>query len=138
MRISFKWIKELLDVPPELGPREVADRLTLAGLEVEAVEEIGESIKNIVVGTILTRDKHPNADNLSVCTVDVGDGNVLRIVCGAPNCDAGKQAPVARVGVELPGGMRIVPREIRGVSSQGMLCSAKELALSGDASGLLI
>jgi phenylalanyl-tRNA synthetase beta chain len=139
MRVSFKWIKELLDLPQDMGPKEVADRLTLVGLEVERVEDQAAALKGVVVGEILTREKHPNADSLSVCTVNVGEAAPLSIVCGAPNCDAGKLVPVATVGTTLPGGLAIAPRELRGVKSQGMLCSSKELGLpGGDHAGLLI
>ena len=139
MRISFKWLKELLDLPQDLVARDVADRLSLAGLEVEAVEDLGATVKGVVVGTILTREKHPKADNLSVCTVDVGEGAPLDIVCGAPNCDAGKQTAVARIGAVLPGGLTIAQRDLRGVTSMGMLCSGKELALpDGDHAGIMI
>ena len=139
MRVSFRWLKELLDMPNEMGPRDVAERLTLVGLQVEGLEELGGNLKNIVVGNILTREKHPNADSLSVTTVDVGEAAPLQIVCGASNCDVGKLVPVAREGAVLPGGLVIGARELRGVKSQGMLCSGKELGIAGgDQSGLLI
>ncbi|MBI5497546.1 MAG: phenylalanine--tRNA ligase subunit beta [Deltaproteobacteria bacterium] len=139
MRISFKWLKELLDIPAELSARDVADRLTLAGLEVESVEDLAAAYRNIVVGTILTRDKHPNSEKLSLCTVDVGEPAPLSIVCGAPNCEPGSLVPVARVGALLPGGLAIAERAVAGVMSQGMMCSSKELALpSGNHDGLML
>lgn len=139
MRISFRWLKELIDLPAEFGPREVADRLTLVGLEVEAIEDLGAGLKDVIVGQILTRQKHPRADNLSVCTVEIGAAEPLNIVCGASNCEEGRLVPVARVGVSLQGRAPLEAKELRGVVSQGMLCSAKELGLTGgDPGGLLI
>src|SRR4051812_24451795 len=122
MRVSYKWLRELLEIPPELGAHEVGDKLTLVGLQVESLEEQGAAFKDMVVGKILERLKHPSADALSICSVDVGNGTPLQIVCGAPNCDAEKHVAVAKIGAVLPGGLQIAPREIRGVKSQGMLC----------------
>jgi phenylalanyl-tRNA synthetase beta chain len=139
MRVSFRWLKELLEIPAELGPREVADRLTLVGLEVEAVTDLGAVLRGVVLGYIQSSTPHPDAGHLSVCVVDVGDAAPLTIVCGAPNCAAGKLVPVARVGIRLPGGLTIAERVIRGVCSQGMLCSAPELGLpQGDGDRILI
>ncbi|MEW5849705.1 MAG: phenylalanine--tRNA ligase subunit beta [Myxococcota bacterium] len=137
--MSYRWLRELLDLPAELGPREVGDKLTLLGVECEAVEDLSAPIRDVVVGAILSRDKHPNADTLSLCTVDVGGPEPLSIVCGAPNCDAGKLTAVARPGVSLKGGPPLEKRAIRGVESHGMLCSGKELGLAGgDHDGILI
>jgi phenylalanyl-tRNA synthetase beta chain len=139
MRISYRWLKELLDIPPDHGAREVADKLTLVGLEVEAVEDLGAALKDLVVGLVVTREKHPGSDHLSVCQVDVGAEAKLSIVCGAPNCDEGKLVAVARVGTTVKGlGQPLEAREVRGVRSEGMLCSAKELGLpGGDHTGIL-
>ena len=134
MRISVQWLKEWLDPVPE--PRELAARLTMAGLEVEGVEAAAPPLPGIVVGEILEREKHPNADTLSVCKVSTGT-EVVQIVCGAPNARAGLKAPLAAIGATLPGGMEIRKAKLRGVESFGMLCSARELGLSEESSGLL-
>lgn len=134
MRISVQWLQDWLDRVPE--PRELAAKLTMAGLEVEAVEDAAPPLSGVVVGEILTREAHPNADSLSVCQVSLGSQTV-QIVCGAPNARAGMKAPLATVGAQLPGGMQIGKARLRGVESFGMLCSAKELGLDADASGLL-
>jgi phenylalanyl-tRNA synthetase beta chain len=134
MRISMQWLKDWLASVPE--PRVLAERLTMAGLEVEGVEAAAPPLPGIVVGEILGREKHPNADTLSVCKVSTGAATV-QIVCGAPNARAGLKAPLAMLGAKLPGGMEIRKAELRGVESFGMLCSARELGLSDEASGLL-
>ncbi len=99
MKISYNWLKEYLDF--DLTADETADKLTLAGLEVEDVEHIGSTLDGVIVGKVLTCEKHPNADRLSVCSVDLG-GRQVQIVCGAPNVAAGQTVPVATVGTELP------------------------------------
>ncbi|NJD31409.1 MAG: phenylalanine--tRNA ligase subunit beta [Gammaproteobacteria bacterium] len=134
MRISINWLGEWLGVTPE--PRELAARLTMAGLEIEAVEPAAPPLPGVVVGEIVEREKHPGADTLSVCKVSTGT-EVLQIVCGAPNARAGMKAPLATIGAKLPGGMEIRKAKLRGVESFGMLCSARELGLSEDASGLM-
>lgn len=134
MRVSVKWLNDWLDaVPP---PRELASRLTMAGLEIEAVEPAAPALAGVVVGEILEHAKHPNADTLSVCTVSAGRES-LQIVCGAPNARAGMKAPLATIGATLPGGMEIRRAKLRGVESLGMLCSARELGLSDEADGLM-
>jgi phenylalanyl-tRNA synthetase beta chain len=134
MRISVQWLKEWLDSVPE--PRELAARLTMAGLEVEGIESAAPPLPGIVVGEILSREKHPDADTLSVCKVSAG-AEVVQIVCGAPNARAGLKAPLATIGAKLPGGMEIRKARLRGVESFGMLCSARELGLSEESNGLL-
>jgi phenylalanyl-tRNA synthetase beta chain len=134
MRISVRWLGEWLGSTPE--PRELAARLTMAGLEVEAIEPAAPPLPGIVVGEIVEREKHPNADTLSVCQVNAG-GELLQIVCGAPNARVGLKAPLATLGAKLPGGMEIGKTKLRGVESHGMLCSARELGLSEDATGLM-
>ena len=134
MRVSHRWLSEWLGNTP--GPRDLASRLTMAGLEVEAVEPAAPPLPGVVVGEIVEHAKHPNADSLSVCTVEAG-GERLQIVCGAPNARAGLKAPLATIGAKLPGGMEIRRAKLRGVESCGMLCSARELGLSEDASGLM-
>ena len=134
MRISLQWLKDWL---PSLPPaRELAERLTMAGLEVEGIESAAPPLPGVVVAEIVAREKHPNADSLSVCQVNTGSGTV-QIVCGAPNARVGLKAPLATLGAKLPGGLEIRKAKLRGVESFGMLCSAKELGLDADASGLL-
>ncbi len=134
MRISLQWLKEWL---PSLPPaRELAERLTMAGLEVEGIESAAPPLPGVVVAEIVAREKHPNADTLSVCQVNTGRETV-QIVCGAPNARVGLKAPLATIGARLPGGLEIKKAKLRGVESFGMLCSAKELGLDADASGLL-
>ena len=134
MRISVNWLNDWLATPVEA--RDLTTRLTMAGLEVEAIEPAAPPLEGVVVGEIVEREKHPNADSLSVCKVNAG-GELLQIVCGAPNARAGMKAPLATVGTTMPGGMEIKQAKLRGVESLGMLCSARELGLADDASGLL-
>jgi phenylalanyl-tRNA synthetase beta chain len=134
VRISIQWLSEWLGSAPE--PRELASRLTMAGLEVEAVEPAAPPLPGVVVGEITERARHPDADTLSVCKVSTG-AEVVQIVCGAPNARVGLKAPLATIGARLPGGMEIRKAKLRGVESFGMLCSASELGLSEDASGLM-
>jgi len=135
MLVTYKWLKEFVDT--NLPPRELADVLTMGGLEVESVEEPGAGITNVVVGKIYKIDKHPNADRLTVCTVDVGREQ-LTIVCGAKNMIEGDHVPVAVIGAELPSGMKIEKTVLRGVTSYGMMCSTRELGLGEEHAGLLI
>ena len=135
MRISVNWLNEWLGTPAEA--RDLATRLTMAGLEVEGVEPAAPPLAGIVVGEIVECGKHPNADSLSVCKVQAGGSEPLQIVCGAPNARVGLKAPLATVGTKMPGGMEIKQAKLRGVESHGMLCSARELGLAEDSSGLL-
>jgi phenylalanyl-tRNA synthetase beta chain len=134
MRISLQWLGDWIGNVP--GPQELAARLTMAGLEIEGVSAAAPPLQGVIVGEIVERVPHPNADTLSVCQVNTGTGTV-QIVCGAPNARAGMKAPLAMVGAELPGGIKIRKAQLRGVESSGMLCSARELGLDEDASGLL-
>jgi len=136
MRVSLKWLKELVAV--NLGVEALCDRMDMTGTKVEAVHTIGEALEGVVVGQVLTKEQHPNADKLSYCSVDVGAGEALNIVCGAQNFVAGDKVPVATVGCTLPGGITIKRAKLRGVESEGMMCSAIELEMGTDASGLLI
>ncbi len=136
MLVSMKWLKELVEV--DLPVPELVDRLDMTGTAVEAVTTVGEGFEGVVVGRVLTKEKHPEADKLSYCTVDVGAGQPLRIVCGATNFEAGDRVPVACVGATLPGGFTIKKAKLRGLTSEGMMCSAPELGLGGDGSGLLV
>src|SRR5687767_9118634 len=114
----------------------MAERLALRGAPVESMVSPGAALADVVVAKVLTAAQHPNADRLTLCTVDGGQG-VVQVVCGAPNVRAGGWYPFARVGVTLPGGLAIKKAKIRGETSEGMLCSAKELGLGGDHSGIL-
>ncbi|MEW5739125.1 MAG: phenylalanine--tRNA ligase subunit beta [Myxococcota bacterium] len=135
MKISLNWLKDYVALP---SADEVARRLTMAGLEVEAIHRPGAALTGVVVAQILSSDKHPNADKLSVTKVAMGGAEPLQIVCGAKNYKVGDKVPLATVGTKLPNGVEIKQAALRGVDSSGMLCSARELGLSEDASGLLI
>jgi len=135
MKISEKWLREW--VSPKLDTRALADRLTMAGLEVGAIESVAPILDRVVVGKIVSVAPHPSADKLRLCRVNVGKGKTLDIVCGAANASPGMRAPVALEGATLPGGMKIKQAEVRGVISAGMLCSASELGLAESADGLL-
>jgi len=136
MRVSMKWLKELVEI--DLNPAELADRLDMTGTAVEAVTTAGEGLDGVVVGLIAEKNKHPEADKLWVTSVDVGDGVPRQIVCGAQNFEAGDKVPVALVGAVLPGGFAIKKAKLRGVVSEGMNCSARELGLGEDHEGLMI
>ncbi|MEE4330269.1 MAG: phenylalanine--tRNA ligase subunit beta, partial [Wenzhouxiangella sp.] len=130
MKISYRWLADW--VPVDLDAAEVADRFTLAGLEVDAVEPVAPPLEGVVVGEILEVEAHPDADRLRVCRV-AGDSEERTIVCGAPNARTGLKAPLATLGSVLPGGLKIKPARLRGVRSEGMLCSEPELGLGEDA-----
>jgi len=127
MKISYQWLKDYVNVPAEVSPEEIARKLTFAGLEVEALTNLARGLEKVVVGQILERNKHPNADRLSLTSIDVGTGTPLSIVCGAQNIKAGQKIPVALIGAKIPNGLEIKAAEIRKVPSQGMLCSLEEL-----------
>jgi len=140
MQFPESWLREFCN--PPLSTQQLADTLTMAGLEVEELRPVAPPFTKIVVGEIKEAVQHPNADRLRVCQVDVGQGALLNIVCGAPNARAGIRVPCALVGAELPPGedgkpFQIKLGKLRGVESQGMLCSARELKLSEDHGGLL-
>ena len=140
MRVSLQWLKELLQQDAGLpSPADLAERLSIAGFEVEAIEDLAARAAGVVVGYVEQRDPHPNADKLSVCRVQVGAAEPLQIVCGAANVRAGIHVPVALVGSTLPAvGLTIKPAELRGVASSGMICSLQELGLAEDSSGIAI
>jgi phenylalanyl-tRNA synthetase beta chain len=133
MKFSEAWLRTFID--PALDTQGLADALTFAGIEVEDIEAAAPAFDGVVVGEVLSVERHPGADRLSVCRVNVGS-ETLQVVCGAPNVRAGMKAPTARVGAQLPG-MKIEHANVRGVESQGMLCSGKELGLDDDGSGLM-
>ena len=136
MRVPLSWLREFVDV--DLGPEALAERLTLLGMEVKGLVRWGEDWRNVVIGELLSVERHPRADRLSLTRVNVGDGEPLEIVCGATNIAAGQRVPVALPGAVLPGDRRIERTEKMGVVSNGMLCSGDELGLTADADGILI
>ncbi|CAM4335766.1 phenylalanine--tRNA ligase subunit beta [Bordetella muralis] len=135
MQFPESWLRALVN--PTITTDELAHRLTMAGLEVEETTTAAPPFTGVVVAHIVSIAPHPDADKLRVCQVDDGSGELLQIVCGAPNAAQGLTVPLARVGAELPGGMKIGVAKMRGVPSAGMLCSARELGLSQDHAGLL-
>ena len=134
MKFSENWLREHVSIDADSA--ELERRLTMIGLEVEGVEKIGEGLEGVVVAKIISCEKHPQADRLQVCRVDAGQGEPLQIVCGAPNAREGLVAPLAMIGAKL-GDITIKAAKLRGVESTGMLCSAKELGVDADASGLM-
>jgi phenylalanyl-tRNA synthetase beta chain len=136
VRVPLSWLRDYVDV--ELTPEELAERLTLLGIEIKGIERWGSDWQNVVVGELLTVEKHPRADRLSLTTVTLGEGEPLEIVCGATNIAPGQRVPVAVPGAVLPGGRQIERTEKMGAVSNGMLCSGDELNLTGDADGILI
>lgn len=136
MKFSEHWLREWVN--PALSSAELAEQLTLAGLEVESVTPVAPISAGVVVGEVLSVVAHPKATKLQICEVDIGTGTPLSIVCGATNVQAGLRVPVAMVGAELPGGKLIQQVQLRGVDSYGMLCSATELGLAETSEGLLV
>lgn len=136
MRVSMKWLRELVDI--DLTPAQLAERLDMTGTAVDGIIAAGESLDGVVVGHILEKERHPEADKLWVTKVDVGDGELRQIVCGAMNFEAGDKVPVALVGAVLPGDFEIKKAKLRGVVSEGMNCSARELGMGEDHDGLMI
>ena len=127
MLVSYNWLKQYTNV--EDNANALAEKITRGGIEVEGVEYLAEEISNVVVGYVVSKEKHPDAEKLNVCQVNVGEEENLQIVCGAPNVDAGQYVIVAKVGAKLPG-IKIKKAKLRGVESQGMICSLAELGLS--------
>ena len=137
MRVSLSWLQDLVQV--EEPAEQLAERLSMAGFEVDALDDLTHLAQGVVVGHVLEREKHPDADKLSVCKVDVGAENPLQIVCGASNVRAGIHVPVATVGAVLPAvGLTIKSGQLRGVASEGMICSLAELGQSSDVDGIAI
>ena len=136
MKFSVNWLRELVDLPKK--PEEIAELLTRAGIEIKKIETRGANVDNVIVSQITASSRHPNADRLSVCEVDDGSGTKRQIVCGATNYKAGDKVLLALPGAKLPNGTEIRKSKLRGVESEGMLCSPIELGLGEDASGLLI
>ena len=144
MRVSYDWLKTMIELPED--PRELAAEYIRTGTEVEAVETVGEAFDHVVTAQVLTKEPHPDSDHMYVCQVDVGRFNLndagepepLQIVCGAQNFKAGDHIVTALIGAELPGDVKIKKSKLRGVVSYGMNCSARELGLSSDHSGIMI
>lgn len=137
MDISINWIRDYVDLPEDISPQELGVKFTLATCEVEDVATTGTHLKEVKVVQITGIEPHPDADKLRLVSFETGTGE-KRVVCGAPNVEVGKKVPFAAVGVTLPGGFTLVPKKIRGVESEGMLCSEVELDLSDDHGGLMI
>ena len=136
MLLSTKWLREF--TPCEATAQSLSDRLTMLGLEVEDIVHPFAGLKDVLVGHVVACARHPEADKLSVCKVDVGQGEALDIVCGAPNVAGGQKVAVAPVGAMLPGGLEIKTAKLRGQFSYGMICSESELGLSGDHDGIMV
>lgn len=137
MKFSEQWLREW--VSPQLETQAMADQITMAGLEVDAVEAVAAEFSGVVVAEVLSKEKHPDADKLNVCTVNDGTGEPVQVVCGAPNVDIGQKVPFAQVGGVLPGDFKIKKAKLRGVESRGMICSASELGLEEETSpGILV
>ena len=135
MKIAESWLHEWVD--PAIDTEALGHRLTMAGHEVDEIVTEGAGLEEVVVGEVLAVEKHPNADRLSVCKVSAGGSETLEIVCGAPNVVEGMKSPLATPGVTLPNGMKLRKSKIRGVTSNGMLCSAVELGLGDESDGIM-
>jgi phenylalanyl-tRNA synthetase beta chain len=137
MRVPYSWLREYCD--PGIDARELAERLAMTGTEVERVGTVGPpSTESFVVGRVLEREAHPNADRLSVCRVDTGESGPRTIVCGAPNVAAGQAVPVALPGATMPGGAKLGEAKLRGVRSSGMILSAAELEITDESEGIMV
>lgn len=135
MHVSMKWLSEFVSVPDDM--QAFCDRLDLTGTGVEGLETVGANLDGVVVGYVETCEPHPDSDHMHVTTVNIGTGELQQIVCGAPNCRQGLKVAVATLGTVLPGDIKIKKSKLRGVASCGMLCSGRELGLSGDHEGIL-
>jgi phenylalanyl-tRNA synthetase beta chain len=136
MKFSGNWLREFVELPPSINA--LAELLTMSGIEIEAIEKRGVDFDRVVVAQIIESKPHPNADRLTVCVVDDGSGTKRQIVCGAKNYKVDDKVPLALPGAELTGGLKIRASKLRGVESEGMLCSAEELGVAEDTAGLLI
>lgn len=135
MKISESWLRQWVD--PDLDAEALAQQLTMLGHEVDGFEHVGHSLEDVVIAEVVSVEKHPNADKLSICKASDGSDNLIDVVCGAPNVVAGMRTPFARPGVKLPNGLKLRKAKIRGVESNGMLCSAVELGLGDESDGIL-
>lgn len=130
MFVSYKWLQDYVDLTG-VTAAELAEKITKSGIEVEGVEVLNEGIKNVVTAHVLECEMHPNSDHLHKCLVDIGEGEPVQIICGAPNVAKGQKVAAAKVGARLPGGMKIKRSKLRGEESNGMLCSLQELGMEG-------
>jgi phenylalanyl-tRNA synthetase beta chain len=128
MLVSYKWLSQYVDLSG-VTPEELAEKITRSGIEIDIVHKRNKGIENVVIGHVLERKQHPNADKLSVCQVDIGEQEPVQIVCGAPNVGQGQKVAVAKVGATLPGDFKIKKAKLRGEPSNGMICSAQELGI---------
>jgi phenylalanyl-tRNA synthetase beta chain len=135
MRISEQWLREWIN--PPLNTQQLAEQLTMAGLEIETITPVAGAFNNVVIGHVLKVEPHPNADRLRVCQVDVGQKELLNIVCGAANVREGLKVAVAMIGAKLPGDFVIKESKLRGVPSHGMICSAEELGMEVTTAGIM-
>ena len=144
MRVSYEWLKSMVDVPAD--PAELVAEFTRTGTEVEAVEKVGANLEHVVTAQVVSKKPHPDSDHMWLCQVSVGDKNVdengnpvpLQIVCGAQNFNEGDHIVTAMIGAVLPGDFKIKKSKLRGVESCGMNCSARELGLGSDHEGIMI
>ncbi|GJM80954.1 hypothetical protein HMSSN139_34500 [Paenibacillus sp. HMSSN-139] len=129
MKVSTEWLSDYISLDG-VNVEELAEQITRSGIEIDSIENRNQGVTNVVVGFVKSKEKHPDADKLNVCLVDAGQEEELQIVCGAKNVAAGQKVPVALVGAKLPEGLEIKKAKLRGVLSQGMICSAKELGMN--------
>ncbi|WP_409297308.1 phenylalanine--tRNA ligase subunit beta [Peribacillus sp. SCS-26] len=128
MFVSYKWLQDYVDLSG-ISPEELAEKITKSGIEVEGVEKKSEGLKGVVIGHVVEKEKHPQADKLNICQVDLGGEQAVQIICGAPNVDKGQKVAVATVGAVLPGNFKIKKAKLRGEESNGMICSLQELGI---------
>ncbi len=138
MKLSLNWLKDFVNIPKSITPEVLGAKLMLSTVEIEGFEKRGEWLAKIIVGKVLGVKKHPNADRLSVTNVNIGNGKILNIVCGAPNVTVGQKVAVALPGTILANGMKLEKREVRGVMSEGMICAEDELGLSSMHVGIMV
>jgi len=140
MKVSLKWLKDYVDI--NLAPKALAERLTMAGMEIKDMQRVGGTWENVVIGEVTALNPHPNADRLKLPTVNISTQQVT-VVCGAPNIAVGQKVPFARVGAQLIDGhtgeaISLKPARIRGILSEGMVCSEKELGISDSHEGIMV
>ncbi|GIN22123.1 MAG TPA: phenylalanine--tRNA ligase subunit beta [Bacillus bacterium] len=130
MLVSYKWLQEYVNLN-DVSAAELAEKITRSGIEVDGVVQLSEGVKDVVVGEVLDCNQHPQADKLKICKVDIGEGEPVQIICGAPNVAKGQKVPVAKAGAVLPGNFKIKRAKLRGEESNGMICSLQELGIEG-------
>ena len=137
MLISLDWIKDFVDIKDDVDTKELESLFTLGVAEVEKTEVVGDHLSKIKIAEVVEKEKHPEADKLNLVTFHIGDGKNLKVVCGAPNVKIGMKTAYAPLGVTLPNGLTLEPKKIRGVLSEGMLCSEEELGFSEESEGII-